>query len=116
MLCVFISVRDLLNNVLLILEEVTKLKLTCPRLTSLSLALVGNLLLVAVFIFHMEYYLITKPKMSLLRLVIFFFVLFRESTEEISTWKIINLMRVIGAVVGWVMVAMAPDDDQTAGI
>jgi len=37
-----------------------------------------------------------------------------ESTEEISTWKIINLMRVIGAVVGWVMVAMAPDDDQTA--
>ena len=54
--------------------------------------------------------------MSLLRLVIFFFVLLRESTEEISTWKIINLMRVIGAVVGWVMVAMAPDDDQTAGI
>ena len=65
MLCVFISVRDLLNNVLLILEEVTKLKLTCPRLTSLSLALVGNLLLVAVFIFHMEYYLITKPKIEL---------------------------------------------------
>ena len=39
----------------------------------------------------------------------------RESTEEVSTWKVINLMRVIGAFIGWIMVAMAPEDDQTAG-
>lgn len=37
-----------------------------------------------------------------------------DSTEEVSTWKVINLMRVIGAFIGWIMVAMVPDDDQTA--
>lgn len=36
------------------------------------------------------------------------------TTDEIDTWKIINLMRVIGSFLGWIMVAMAPDDDQTA--
>ena len=36
--------------------------------------------------------------------------------DQLGTWKIINLMRVIGSVIGWFMVAIAPDDDQTSGI
>lgn len=36
--------------------------------------------------------------------------------EKLNTWKVINLLRVIGAVLGWIMVAMAPVEDQTAGM
>lgn len=35
------------------------------------------------------------------------------STSKLKTWKVVNLLRVIGAVLGWIMVAIAPDDDLT---
>lgn len=38
----------------------------------------------------------------------------KDADKHIATWKIINLLRVIGSVLGWIMVAIAPDDDQTA--
>lgn len=38
---------------------------------------------------------------------------FRASSERLRTWKIINLLRVIGAVLGWLAVAIALDDDYT---
>lgn len=37
-----------------------------------------------------------------------------KDMEKLNTWKVINLLRVIGAVLGWIMVAMAPVEDQTA--
>ena len=38
----------------------------------------------------------------------------KNSTKHLTTWKIINLLRVIGSVLGWIMVALAPNDDLTA--
>ena len=37
----------------------------------------------------------------------------RASTGQISTWRVINLFRVIGAVLGWIAVSLNPMDDQS---
>jgi hypothetical protein len=37
-----------------------------------------------------------------------------ETTSLLETWRIINLMRVLGAVLGWVLVAVQPTKDYTA--
>jgi len=36
------------------------------------------------------------------------------STTQISTWRVINLLRVIGAILGWIAVSMNPMDDQAS--
>lgn len=37
-----------------------------------------------------------------------------ETSSLLDTWRIINLMRVLGAVLGWVLVAVQPTKDYTA--
>lgn len=37
-----------------------------------------------------------------------------ETSSLLETWRIINLMRVLGAVLGWVLVAVQPTKDYTA--
>jgi len=36
------------------------------------------------------------------------------STDQLAVWKIVNLLRMIGAVIGWCLVAASPTDDLTA--
>ncbi|XP_032241891.1 transmembrane protein 237 [Nematostella vectensis] len=38
----------------------------------------------------------------------------KETTSLLDTWRIINLMRVLGAALGWVLVALQPTKDYTA--
>ena len=38
-----------------------------------------------------------------------------ETSSLLDTWRIINLMRVLGAVLGWVLVSAQPSDECTAG-
>ena len=38
----------------------------------------------------------------------------RSSTAQLSTWLIINLLRVIGAILGWLFVSLSPMDDEMA--
>lgn len=37
-----------------------------------------------------------------------------ETSSLLETWRIINLMRVLGAVLGWVLVSVQPTKDYTA--
>ncbi|XP_031558406.1 transmembrane protein 237A-like [Actinia tenebrosa] len=37
-----------------------------------------------------------------------------ETTSLLETWRIINLMRVLGAIMGWILVALQPTKDYTA--
>ena len=37
-----------------------------------------------------------------------------DSSSLLETWRIINLMRVLGAVLGWVLVSVQPTKDYTA--
>lgn len=37
-----------------------------------------------------------------------------ETSSLLDTWRIINLMRVLGAVLGWILVALQPTKDYTA--
>lgn len=37
-----------------------------------------------------------------------------QSTGQLSTWRVINLFRVIGATLGWIAISMNPMDDQAS--
>lgn len=38
-----------------------------------------------------------------------------EKVDLIDDWKIINLMRVLGSVLGWILLAIQPSKDYMAG-